>query len=78
MPCRLPRPETREAESGSYIIEVNMDEKEEQKQIDPVCEMEVTPETAACSIDYKGKTYYFCAQSCKHEFQQDPESFIRH
>ena len=34
--------------------------------IDPVCQMEVTPENAACSVEYKGKTYYFCAQSCKH------------
>lgn len=52
--------------------------KETEGNIDPVCQMEVTPENAACSIEYKGKTYYFCAQSCKHEFEQNPEAFITH
>ncbi len=54
-----------------------MDDKDKQVNTDPVCEMEVTPETAACSYEYKGKTYYFCAQSCKHEFEQNPEVFLR-
>jgi Cu+-exporting ATPase len=55
-----------------------VEDKDKQVTIDPVCEMEVTPENAACSHEYKGKTYYFCAASCKHEFVQDPESFLRH
>jgi hypothetical protein len=29
-------------------------------EIDPVCHMQVLPETAAGKYDYKGKTYYFC------------------
>ncbi|MBI2541011.1 MAG: YHS domain-containing protein, partial [Deltaproteobacteria bacterium] len=30
--------------------------------IDPVCNMTVEPENAAASTEYKGKTYYFCAE----------------
>lgn len=54
-----------------------MNSNGKQTSIDPVCEMEVTPENAACSIEYKGKTYYFCAQACKHAFELDPESYIK-
>src|SRR4030067_2532063 len=45
--------------------------------IDPVCGMEVNETKAAASSSYKGKTYYFCAQSCKEIFDQKPEAFIR-
>lgn len=43
---------------------------------DPVCGMEVTKEQAACSYEYKGKTYYFCAQSCRDEFAANPQNFL--
>jgi len=49
----------------------------EEKNIDPVCKMEVTEANAACSYDYKGKTYYFCAESCKNAFQDQPEKFLK-
>src|ERR1043165_812223 len=44
--------------------------------VDPVCGMTVDPENAAGSYEYKGKTYYFCAQHCLHRFAKDPESFL--
>lgn len=47
------------------------------KKTDPVCGMEVTPENAACSLEYRGKTYYFCAEACRHEFAEHPEQFLR-
>lgn len=53
-----------------------MDQKKE-PQIDPVCKMAVTKENAACSYDYKGKTYYFCAASCKDDFAKNPESYLK-
>jgi Cu+-exporting ATPase len=34
--------------------------------------MTVTKENAACSYDYQGKTYYFCAPSCRDEFVANP------
>lgn len=43
---------------------------------DPVCGMDVDPATAAGSSEYKGKTYYFCAVSCKKSFDEDPEKYL--
>lgn len=48
-----------------------------EKQIDPVCGMEVKPEEAACSYEFEGRTYYFCAASCRDSFVQDPLSYLR-
>jgi len=45
-------------------------------ETDPVCKMHVMPETAAGKYEYKGKTYYFCAQRCLERFRADPESFL--
>lgn len=44
--------------------------------IDPVCKMEVDPDTAAATSEYKGRVVYFCAQGCKERFDADPESFL--
>ena len=35
------------------------------------------PEPVAATFVYKGKTYYFCQESCKAEFQEDPEKHIK-
>lgn len=43
---------------------------------DPICGMEVKPEEAAATCEYKGKTYYFCAVACKERFEKDPERYI--
>jgi Cu+-exporting ATPase len=45
--------------------------------IDPICGMTVEPATAAGSLEYKGQTYYFCALSCRHRFQADPERYTK-
>ncbi|MBN2464653.1 YHS domain-containing protein [candidate division WOR-3 bacterium] len=53
-----------------------MDEKESEKgNIDPVCGMTVTKEDAACSYEHKGKTYYFCAESCRDQFVSAPDNY---
>jgi Cu+-exporting ATPase len=44
--------------------------------IDPVCGMEIDPNTAAGTSEYKGQTYYFCAPGCKKSFDQDPEKYV--
>ncbi len=44
--------------------------------IDPVCEMEVD-EKKATKVEYQGKTYYFCSERCKRDFQERPEQFVR-
>lgn len=43
---------------------------------DPVCGMVVHPENAIASVEYGGKTYYFCSEECKDEFNEDPEMYI--
>jgi Cu+-exporting ATPase len=43
---------------------------------DPVCNMDVVPEKARGSSKYKGKTYYFCSQSCVQRFNIDPEKYL--
>lgn len=44
--------------------------------IDPVCDMEVTPETAAGQSEYNGVTYYFCSLGCKKSFDKEPEKYL--
>lgn len=44
---------------------------------DLVCGMEIEEDEAAGTSLYDGKTYYFCAASCKHDFDADPEKYIR-
>ena len=43
---------------------------------DPVCGMEINPETAAASSEYEGVTYYFCAEACKTEFDAEPSKYV--
>lgn len=45
--------------------------------IDPVCMMSVDPETAKWKSDYNGKTYYFCAPSCKRSFDKNPAAYVK-
>ncbi|MBI3952894.1 MAG: YHS domain-containing protein [Chloroflexi bacterium] len=49
---------------------------QEQKVIDPVCKMEVSPSAAAARSDYRGKTYYFCATGCKQSFDKEPQKYV--
>jgi Cu+-exporting ATPase len=44
---------------------------------DPVCGMDVAPETAAGKSEYKGTTYYFCSLGCKASFDKEPEKYLR-
>jgi len=43
---------------------------------DPVCGMDVDPETARHTVEDNGKTYYFCAPGCKRSFEADPAKFL--
>jgi YHS domain-containing protein len=42
---------------------------------DPVCGMNVDEKTGTLRSEYKGKTYYFCSQSCKEVFEKNPLRF---
>lgn len=42
---------------------------------DVVCGMTIDENSAAAKSEYKGKTYYFCAQVCKERFDAKPEDY---
>jgi YHS domain-containing protein len=42
---------------------------------DPVCGMMVDEKKAKLKSDYNGKTYYFCAPSCKATFDKSPTKY---
>jgi Cu+-exporting ATPase len=44
---------------------------------DPVCGMDVDPETAAGSHEHRGETYSFCSKGCLEKFRTDPEKYLR-
>jgi YHS domain-containing protein len=43
---------------------------------DPICGMNVT-ETSKYKTVYEGKTYYFCSNSCKIEFDKNPKKYTK-
>ena len=42
---------------------------------DPVCGMDVNPETAFATRDHAGQTFYFCSQPCVEKFDADPHKY---
>ena len=44
--------------------------------VDPVCGMTITPESAVGHVEHRGKTYYFCNESCLERFRAGPEAFV--
>ena len=43
---------------------------------DVVCGMDVPEDKAAATSDYEGKTYYFCSDYCRTEFDKNPEKYL--
>ena len=44
--------------------------------LDPVCGMTISPDDAVGHIDHRGRTYYFCSQSCLDQFRANPDAFL--
>ena len=44
---------------------------------DPVCGMDVDPQTASSKSEYKRQTYYFCSAGCKRAFDTEPEKYLK-
>jgi YHS domain-containing protein len=42
---------------------------------DPVCGMNIEESDAQFKSDYDGRTFYFCSDACKEQFDADPEAF---
>ncbi len=43
--------------------------------IDPVCHMQVDPETTPHHADHAGEAYHFCSAGCRTKFLADPERY---
>ncbi len=44
--------------------------------IDPICLVEIDENDAPAKSVYKGQTFYFCDESCKTKFEEDPEKYV--
>src|SRR5919201_1561072 len=44
--------------------------------VDPVCGMTIDPADAVGHVDYQGRTYFFCAESCLERFKADPARYV--
>lgn len=45
-------------------------------QRDPVCGMEIEPQSAFARREHMGQTFYFCSQSCVDQFDKDPHRYL--
>jgi Cu+-exporting ATPase len=43
---------------------------------DPVCGM-IVDEREAQSVEFEGKTYFFCSHECRRLFERDPDRYVR-
>jgi YHS domain-containing protein len=46
------------------------------ERLDPVCLMDVDPATARYTLEYAGRTFYFCAPACKKAFEREPTAYL--
>ena len=44
---------------------------------DVICHMDISINDAAGRSDYDGRTYFFCATSCKEQFDGDPDAALK-
>ncbi len=44
---------------------------------DVVCGMDVDPQKAGGRSEYQGRTYYFCSDSCKQQFDENPQQYVQ-
>ena len=44
--------------------------------VDPVCGMTISPADAVGHVNFDGRTYYFCNESCLTRFRADPAAFL--
>jgi Cu+-exporting ATPase len=74
-------PELPSTERTRDHVNVEVHEQETRKEddmatvTDPVCGMEIDPETAAASEEYESQTYYFCSESCHQRFMETPDKY---
>jgi len=60
---------------GTLNAKIAQAEAAETQVVDVVCKMAVDPKHAL-KTEYKGKTYYFCQQDCKDNFERSPDTYL--
>jgi Cu+-exporting ATPase len=60
--------------SEKYLEKYGYHLMQEDRGFDVVCGMEVVHKSSVSF--YKGKTYYFCSESCKTHFEANPEMYV--
>ena len=45
---------------------------------DPVCGIDVDPETTPWKLEHGDHTHYFCSEACLRQFQADPAKYGDH
>ena len=58
------------------LVQIGQPAAKEVTSKDPVCGMNVKPESAAGKETYQGQTYYFCSQGCAAKFHADPDKYL--
>jgi YHS domain-containing protein len=38
--------------------------------------MKINLQSATATVQYEGRTYYFCSQLCKSMFEREPEKYV--
>ncbi len=46
------------------------------KVTDPVCGMEFDINKSVAQVEYRGRTYYFCTDACRKQFESDPARYV--
>jgi Cu+-exporting ATPase len=77
MPTLPPLLRERAARTGDPRVGPSLiEERSKQMTKDPVCGMDVDPESAAGSSEHEGQVYYFCSLACQQSFDADPEKYV--
>jgi Cu+-exporting ATPase len=67
IPAGKPRVEISEYKTGKEELMATVK--------DPVCGMDIDPNGAAATAEYKGQIYYFCSAVCHDKFKAEPEKY---
>jgi len=65
-------------ENGTVLALITLNKKymeEKIMAIDPVCGMKVEEKKAEHQTQFAGKTYFFCSEDCRKEFDADPDEY---
>lgn len=56
--------------------EAMMNENSHDRVTDPVCGMQIKPEKAANTVVHEERTYFFCTEGCRRQFELEPDRYV--